>query len=166
MFQFWLNTFFVRCGAGEGLSDVVRALVPHRDPGDNDLAGVKPVDRVYSLTFEQEELDKANKDKKHYPEYFRLQLLWSPLIGDDEDVEKMQQDLMDHSGIEAPAGPVAGNGDERMLSTSYGRDKPPRQIPPSPRNDSIPTVTEEEDDNFNYSDTDDEEDEWGQTSKV
>eukprot|EP00118_Oscarella_pearsei_P025185 m.307682 g.307682 ORF g.307682 m.307682 type:complete len:425 (+) comp42617_c0_seq1:254-1528(+) len=148
IFQFWLNTFFIRAGAGNG--DGESMVRPEAEP--NNAGGSSPADRVYKLTFEQEDLDKANKDKKHYPDHFRLFLYWSPLMGDDDEDEQVDSGKREEDGV--------------LLSPGHGGE-PSRQIPPSPRNDGYPTLHEEEDDNFHYSDTDEEEEEeWGQTSKV
>jgi phosphatidylinositol-3,4,5-trisphosphate 3-phosphatase/dual-specificity protein phosphatase PTEN len=115
LFQFWINTFFVRCGTGE---DEEKTITRSNSRGDGLVR--KPTDQEFLISFERGDLDKANKDKKHYPNYFKLDMFWSPTDSQDED------------GIDGAV---------------------------QPKTTGMDLVNEEEVDDFNYSDTD-PEDEW------
>lgn len=95
LFQFWINTFFVRAGVGE---DDEKSL-----PRTNSQGGgivVSPTEQEFTISFEREDLDKANKDKKHYPSYFRLEMLWSPTEADEDGIDGSLN--VQSTGIDSP----------------------------------------------------------------
>ena len=81
LFQFWINTFFVHAKVRE--DDDVDELFP-RTTSEGTL-GSTSTEQEFILSFDRLGLDKANKDKKHYSDKFRLELFWNPTEADEAD---------------------------------------------------------------------------------
>ncbi|XP_065831175.1 phosphatidylinositol 3,4,5-trisphosphate 3-phosphatase and dual-specificity protein phosphatase PTEN-like isoform X3 [Oscarella lobularis] len=67
MFQFWINTFFVSNGVLDGKGGIAESSIG---------GGMRLHDEM-TLILSREELDKANKDKKHFPPKFQVKTLFT-----------------------------------------------------------------------------------------